>query len=322
MQRTSYFYLLILAAILLVSCGSRNSISLDLEEATDEVRLFGEGVLSTPLYERDIAITPSGDEIIFTLGDQKQRRRMLVALSRKKGRWSAPEILNISGKYQDIEPFLAEEGNRLFFASDRPLHSTSSRTDYNIWYSDRMGDQWGEPIALPANINTEENEFYPSVSRNGNLYFTATRLDGVGREDLFRSEWKEEKYQDPEPLDTAINTIFYEFNAYINPDENLLIFSSFGRPNDIGGGDLYYSKKDPFGNWIPAQPLSEKVNSKQLDYCPFIDENRAILYFTSDRSNPAPDTLQTVKQMVEWANQIENGFGNLYRIRMNALDLE
>jgi hypothetical protein len=38
-----------------------------------------------------------------------------------------------------------------------------------------------------------------------------------------------------------VNSKGYDFNAFIDPDENYIIFSSYKRPDDLGGGDLYYS---------------------------------------------------------------------------------
>src|SRR5690606_24289710 len=106
----------------------------------------------------------------------------------------------------------------------RPVGADSTRSDYNIWVSDRTGHTWGEPQPLMQEINSRQDEFYPSVSRNGNLYFTSVRENGVGSEDIFVSRWVDGSYLYPEPLDSAINTSTYEFNAYVTPDEDLIIF--------------------------------------------------------------------------------------------------
>jgi hypothetical protein len=145
------------------SCTTENEDRLQLAASPAASELFASGLVSTGLYERDIAIYPSGEEIIYTLGDYKQNKRCLVVIRKQEGQWAPAEVLNISGRYQDIEPFFAQEGQRLFFASNRPLQKDSAAADYNIWYSDRAGDHWGEPVPLNENINTGGDEFYPRV---------------------------------------------------------------------------------------------------------------------------------------------------------------
>lgn len=293
---------------------------LQLATQADELERFGESLISTGLYERDMAISPDGKEIIYTLGDYNQRYRCLVTSHFRDGVWIAPEILNTSGRYQDIEPFFAKNGDRLFFASNRPLFEDSLTTDYNIWYSDRQADGWATPVALGKNVNTGGDDFYPSVARNGNLYYTATKEEGRGREDIYRSRWENGAYQPAELLDSAINTAYYEFNAYISPEEDRLIFSSWGRPDGLGGGDLYLATKDPQGRWLPARHLPEPINSDKLDYCPFVDEARGNFYFTSERLQ-AEDTsaLSGIAALQNLANAPGNGFGDIYRIKVSWL---
>jgi Tol biopolymer transport system component len=313
----------IIAIFLFESCHTSENKTdnnvINLQETAEIVSIFGKDIVSTPLYERDIAISQKMDEIIYTIGDYKQNKRCLAIIRQINGNWTKPALLNISGKYQDIEPFFSYDAKKLYFASDRPIYGDSCRCDYNIWVSNRteQGD-WTTPTPLDSIINTRGDEFFPSISKNGNLYFTATRTNGIGREDIFRSELKENVYQSPEPLSNEINTIFYEFNAYISPDEDYIIFSSSGRDDEFGGGDLYMSKKDENGKWKNAINLGEQINSDKLDYCPFVDSRSLNFYFTSDRVGKQTE-IKSLNDLIIYANRIENGFGNIYRINFNKL---
>lgn len=318
-------FLLLIVTIIAFSCKQKNQSSgienhsIDITARADTLTLFGKNKISTNLYERDIAINPQGNELIYTLGDYKQNKRCLVSINKKNHNWTEPNVLNISGKYQDIEPFYANDGNRLYFASNRPIYNDTTRKDYNIWYSDKVDNTWSKPIALDSIINTKGDEFFPSLSENGNLYFTGTRENGVGREDIFKSEFINGSFTYPKPLPSEINTGVFEFNAYISPDENLIIFSSFGREDGLGGGDLYISKKDSVGNWTKAVNMGATINSKKLDYCPFIDWNEGNFYFTSERMNESDVTIKNVKQIKELSSNVKNGFGNIYKIGIDSL---
>ncbi|TNE54978.1 MAG: exo-alpha-sialidase [Bacteroidetes bacterium] len=304
--------------LLLIGCGQPKIPGCDLTQSPDGVELFAPGFISTGLYERDIAITPEGDELIYTLGNYRQTRRCLVRILKNSTGWSEKTILPFSGLYNDIEPFFSPDGQQLFFASDRPIYGNPERKDYNIWVSERNGAGWGDPVPLDSVINTAGDEFYPSVSKNGNLYFTATRVNAVGKEDIFRSIFQKGRYLPPQPLDTSINTVVYEFNAFVSPDEDLLIFSAYGRPDDLGGGDLYFSRKDTAGNWAPARNMGKHINSDRLDYCPFVDFPRGNFYFTSDRSALPASRTGTVAEFTAQANGVLNGMGDIYRISIEA----
>ncbi len=308
---------------LLIACQKPiEGPKLELGKSPDSLEIFGEGAISTSLYERDIAISPDGGEIVFTLGNYKQTRRSLVSIKKGAKGWGEKQILPFSGQYNDIEPFFSTDGMRLFFASNRPMDKDTTRTDYNIWKVDRKETGWGEAVALDTIINSMKDEFYPSVSENGNLYFTATRPDGIGREDIFMSSFKDKSYQNPVVLDSTINTAVYEFNAYIDPKEELLIFSSFGRKDGLGGGDLYYSRKNADGNWSEAKNMGELVNSEKLDYCPFVDLENGNFYFTSDRDKAVEGKVNTVYELKAEAHQALNGMGNIYRISTKHLNLK
>ncbi len=320
-QIVSGFCLCILC-LALHSCEPSQTNSLDLAHTPDSLEIFAPGVISTVLYERDMAISPDGNEIIYSLCTYDQSRRCLVSISKTSAGWGNKEVVSFSGVYQDIEPFYAASGNTLFFASDRPLPSDSTRNDYNIWKSERMDGAWSDPVPLPDLINTTEGEYYPSLSRNGNLYFTATRTDGIGREDIFVSNYVNGSYQQPEVLDSNINSATYEFNAFISPDEDLLIFSSYGRADDLGGGDLYFSKKNIDGIWSKAKNMGALINSDKLDYCPFVDYARGNFYFTSDRSAKSNARISSADELFRLANDPKNGMGNIYRIGLEALKFE
>ena len=313
------------AITLLLFSNCKSSISstepapIDLEKIPSSLEIFGEGILSTDLYERDIAIAPDGRSIIFTVGNYTQTVRALAILQKHDKQWSDPEILPFSGTYQDIEPFFSTSGDTLYFASTRPLDGDSARSDYNIWRVTRKPDGWEDPKPLPVIINTPGNEFYPSLSANGNLYFTAAYENAKGLEDIYYSRIVDGRYMKPEPLDSNINSPSYEFNAFVSPKEDLLIFTSYGRADGLGGGDLYFSRKDALGQWQKATHAGKEVNSEALDFCPFVDYKRGNFYFTSSRGKPFTGTLSSYNNLLLEARKTENGMGNIYRIGLEEV---
>ena len=238
--------------------------------------------INTTGYERDLAISPDGREVFFTRQGTDWKEQTIWQLTKQAdGSWSGAKPAPFSGVYRDLEPFFAPDGKRLYFASARPKPDREG-TDVDIWMVERLAGGWSEPIHLGPTINSEKDEYYPSVTRDGHLYFTSEREGGPGKEDIYRAEYFNGSWLTARPLDTGVNSAYYEFNAYVSPDESLLIFTSYGRWDDTGRGDLYISKRNTDGSWSPAKNL-KAANSTDLDYCPFVSPDGKTLYYTSEK---------------------------------------
>lgn len=287
---------------------------LAMKDAPAVPELLGENFISTVLNERDFALSPDGNEIFYTLQSQVNVfQTVLYSKKDKGGNWSKPELAPFAGQYTDLEPAFSADGRRLYFASNRPV-SGSTPKDFDIWMVERKNGGWGEPVNLGAPVNTPADEFYPSIAKNGNLYFTATYKHGRGREDIWMAKWEGGKYSEPTVLDSAVNGTTYEFNAFVSPDEDFIIFTSYGRKDDKGRGDLYMSVRDESGKWLPAKHLTS-INSDKLDYCPFVSFDKRILFFTSERHalkrSYAPGEVKA-GDLIKLFSSAQNGGGNIY----------
>ena len=120
-------------------------------------------------------------------------------------------------------------------------------------------------------------------------------------------------------LDESINTEDYEFNAYVSHDESFIIFSGYNRNDGYGSGDLYISYRDAKGNWTMADNLGEVVNSRYMDYCPFMDLDTNTLYFTSRRSSlQGVNDFKTTDDLIQAINTYENGQSRIYKIHFEV----
>lgn len=270
---------------------------------------------STDMSERDMAIAPDGSEMFYTIAGPRNSFSVILQRKRKADNtWAPPEVAAFSGKFSDLEPALSADGKKLFFSSNRPVTGDNVK-DYDVWVTEKVNGKWSEPKNVGPQVNTSANEFYPSPARNGNLYFTAEYEKGVGKEDIFVSRWINGAFTESVALDTAVNSGQWEFNAYVSPDEQFILFTSFGRKDDQGGGDLYISLKDPDGNWQPAHNLTI-LNSAVIDYCPYVSFDKKVMFFTSSRHNiprvfEKPPSYQVLSN---YLHQPLNGSENIYWI--------
>ncbi len=265
------------------------------------------------LNVRDFAIDFYKKEAYLTIHSPNEEISAIFKVRQKSGKWGKPKMAPFSGKYRDLEPFLSLDGKRLYFASNRPWNKNNTESkDFDIWYVERENtkEEWGEPVNLGAPVNSEADEFFPSLSANNNLYFTSDRDGSVGKDDIFMAKWDIEHYEEPKALGDEINSENYEFNAFISPDESYLIFTGYSRPDGQGSGDLYISwKKDDI--WQKAQNLGKEINSKSMDYCPFVD-SKGNLYFTSKRSEIEKDKKYNTSSFLKEITKYQNGVSKIY----------
>jgi hypothetical protein len=273
---------------------------------------------------RDFTISSTEDEAYFTAQSYLGELSVIITIKKENGKWSEPEIAPFSGKYQDLEPFLSPDGLRLYFVSNRPLSDhTAKPKDFDIWYVQRedQDSKWSNPINIGSPINTENNEFYPCVTINNNLYFTSDASNSKGKDDIFFCEWENGHYLDPISMSDSINSEGYEFNAFVSPDESFIIFSGYNRENGFGSGDLYISFQNTDGTWAKANNMGSEINSDKMDYCPFMDMKTKTLYFTSKRSQLDYESngFTSIRDLLNKINKYENGLSRIYEVSIEEI---
>ena len=187
--------------------------------------VFSAGIISTGLYERDFTISPDGNEIYYSLfmGDWNT----IMVTKRVNGLWQEPVVAEFARDTTCFfaEPALSIDGKKLFFLSTKARENEMPKPGWanqNIWFVEKQANgSWSTAIPLPQNIN-ELDEFFPSLTKDGTLYFC--RTDSKTKvSQILRSRFVNGVYQDPEVLPAPINDKGTIFNACIAPDDSYLI---------------------------------------------------------------------------------------------------
>lgn len=282
-----------------------------------EVSLFDKK-LNQFLSVRDFCISEKGNEAFFSIQSLDGKISQIAFITKEKTEWSEPVLMPFCDENMYLEPFLTYDGKRLFFVSDRPNNSSKDgKKNFDIWYVERKNQKgkWSEPINLGSPVNTESDEFYPTLSQNGNLYFTLDAPNGMGKDDIYFSQWNGKNYAAPVLLNDKVNSDGYEFNAFISKDESFLLYTKYNAEGGFGSGDLYISKKDSKGNWQQAENLGNTINTVSMEYCPFYDEKNQTLYFTSRRNKLSPKNFKNIREFQNYLNS-ENGLSKIYKVQV------
>lgn len=267
---------------------------------------------------RDFTISSDGIEAYITVQNPTEENRIICKIEKENGVWSLPTPASFSGEHKDLEPYLSPDNLKLYFVSNRP--NSHEKTNFDIYFVERVHKDsiWSSPINIGAPVNTESDEFYPAIANSGNLYFTSVKAKDKGKDDIYFSAFENQKYSSPVSLDTTVNSAGYEFNSYIAPDESYIIFSGYNRPDGLGSGDLYISYRDSDYKWKKAENLTNTINSKYMEYCPFVDSKNGILYFTSRRNATSDAKITSNFQLERQILKYQNGLSRIYKVRFEA----
>jgi outer membrane protein OmpA-like peptidoglycan-associated protein/tetratricopeptide (TPR) repeat protein len=241
-------------------------------------------ILNSGVNEAIVSFSPNFKEVFFTRNQQQivsekiPIRRLEIMVSRQgaDSSWSSPVPLSINSiNYSTAHPALSPDGNRLFFASDRP----GGLGGKDIYYCDRVGLGWSSPINLGPQVNTEGDELYPYYHADKVLYFASNGQLGLGGLDIFRvedlggGEWGE-----PDNPGVPINSSADDFALIMKEDGSYGFFTS-NRKNGAGSDDIYAFQSRRI--LLELQFLSEK-DSLIRQSIPFALRGEEFMQFSDD----------------------------------------
>ncbi|MEQ8928022.1 MAG: hypothetical protein RLO81_19550 [Fulvivirga sp.] len=315
---------LIIISFFLICSGSLREVSAQENEKLKavlnelKVELVQPGTISTGGFEFGTSISPDRSQLFFVKGITGFRRTVIVYCDWNDGYWSKPKVAPFSGQYPDTNPYFSKDGNRLYFTSTRPTQNPSYGNS-NIWYVDRIENEWSKPRLLEGGINDKYEIVYPTMDSEGTIHFVSWSRPESKNGDIFMSTLHKGKYSVPILVD-ELNTLYSDADPEISPDGKFLILTS-QREGGYGHYDLYIFKRQVNGKWGAGINLGPKVNSVSMDSDPIFDPRGNVLYFSSDRLNSDEQSIKysDYDELVDSYNQIHNGLMNIYKVNITSL---
>jgi len=203
----------------------------------------------------------------------------------------------INTSYSEYFPTLTVDGKTLLFTRLLPVSGGDKRDrsdeQEDFFYSNFVEKEWTKSIALPRNINTENNEGAPSIAPDGKgLIFVACsdasgqyygpNRKGKGSCDLFYTKKIGGRWSDPINLPGKINSSNWETQPSLSADGKTLYFIRGVRGKDgKRNSDIYVSYLQNDGTWGEAKPMPNHINTPQAEESVHIHPDGKTLYFAS-----------------------------------------
>jgi peptidoglycan-associated lipoprotein len=161
--------------------------------------------------------------------------------AKKSGqKWGEAEYIEILGAEDSIKvrhPAISPDDKLLVFSADLD----GGQGGIDLWYItyDDKAKTWSKPTNLGAEINTAENEAFPYIRDNGDLYFASNGHVGMGGLDLFKaSSTSANQWSGVENLQVPMNSSSDDFGIVFEGNNERGFFNS-GREGGKGGDDIW-----------------------------------------------------------------------------------
>ncbi|BAU52124.1 OmpA family protein [Mucilaginibacter gotjawali] len=222
------------------------------------------------------------------------RRLHLLMAHKKKDQW----VVGGDFPYDNVEKYsvgeaaLSKDGKTIYFTSDMP--GGFGKTD--LWYCEKRTDgSWGIPINCGKNINTAEEDAFPVIGGDGNLYYASKGLPGMGGYDIYCAKGQKDQWSTPVNLKYPINSTSDDF--YLVTNDGKSGYLSSNREGGQGGDDIYsFIRIDsiPLKQIVKVktpEPVAAKTQSK-----PNIVINN--IYYDLDKADIRPDAAAELDKLV------------------------
>jgi outer membrane protein OmpA-like peptidoglycan-associated protein len=203
----------------------------DIEEP--EIEEFSKSI-NSKYHEGPVTFFKDYKKIVFTRNNynkgkakksEKGINMLKLFIATKKGnKWTdIKELPFNSNEYSTGHPALSPDNRKMYFVSDMP--GGFGGTD--IYVVDYREGNWGAPINLGREVNTEGNEMFPFVDELGNFYFASDGQAGLGGLDLFFIEFRDGlPFGEVQNLGAPINSAKDDFGFITDGNRSRGYFSS------------------------------------------------------------------------------------------------
>ncbi len=227
----------------------------------------------------------------------------------------------INSKYDDKNPCITADGNKLVFTTRRP-ESTNDQTDVegdgkyfeNIYIAmqDSITKNFTKAANAGSSINTKAHDACTSISPDGRQIFIYKNdiNDKASRGgNVFVSKVANGKWKSPEPMGKPIASTYWEGGACVSSDGRKYFFSS-EREGSLGGSDIWMVEKTNKKDWGKPVNLGPAVNTRFDEAGMFLAPDGKTLFFCSNgpKSMGNYDVFKTTFENGAWSEPVNLGY--------------
>ncbi len=201
-----------------------------------------------------------------------------------------PKVLaNISTGNNEYLPYISPDGTMFLFTRTMPDNSIDRvyKTDKEkeiFMFSERQKDgsyDAGKPMEWPFNSNNNEGGACLTID-NKHLYYTIFKMEaGFANADIYYSDLIDDAWSEIKKVPGINDPAAWDSQPSVSADGNTIYFAS-DRPGGYGKVDIWKTERNPVSKaWGKPVNLGPKINTPDIEKCPFIHSDSETLYYSS-----------------------------------------
>ena len=243
-------------------------------------------IINSNQIEYAPSISADGNTMIYQ-SNKEGNYELFMAHRNANGVWSSSEVIESIKNFGSDDVLIAGsslsyDGNYIYFFASYP----GGYGIEDIWYVEKEGESWSNPINAGPNVNSNSYEGFPSISADGStIYFMRTvksPYPGKFCYQLFSSEKDNRgQWKLAQPLPYPVSQ-GCENCPRIMSDNETLIFAAIREPSD--NYEIYQSRNLGNGKW--SDPVAyDFINTPSDDKYGTIPSSGDIMYLNRDFGN-------------------------------------
>ncbi len=173
-----------------------------------------------------------------------------------------------------------DDYNGVISANGKMMVWVNSKTFYEaVYMSLREGNDWSQPILITPQIVSDGDLFPTGLSSDGTTMLLV-KDPKKGDKDIWYSRYDGLLWSPAQPLHGAINSNAEEDHASFSVDGERIYLSS-GRRGGEGGLDIWYSDRQPDGQWGEPVNMGEVINTDKDETSAYISPDGSRFIFSS-----------------------------------------
>ena len=206
-----------------------------------------------------VSFTTDGRMMFMTRARQQTNGETgaeIYVSSRAGGSWSEPKKLEIfkDSTITVAHPAIAPDDMTRFFVSDAP----NGFGGHDIWIATYECGTVTDIHNAGSEINTSGDEMFPTVRRDGTLYFSSNGLPGIGGLDIFKAVKTDDSWI-IENMGMPINSNFDDFGIAFEGNADRGYFSS-NRGESRGFDNLWSFEMPEYEYLLEGRVIDENQN--------------------------------------------------------------
>lgn len=184
----------------------------------------------------------------------------------------------------------------------------------SIYHMKMINGKWSKPEIPTFAFSSEYSDDVPFISPDGTkLYFLSNRpvIEGgdPAKENIWFMERKKDKWVNASPVGPAINKMGLHWQFSVADNATIYFASDDG--SGYGLNDIYCSKLEN-NEYQNPKNLGDSINSKHVDFAPYISPDESFLVFSSTNRAEGSGLYISFKKDGSWskAEYLGNLFGD------------